>query len=85
VDERRRDRQREANSDHGATRRRRFRKDGGNLDDLDELDVEDTEFVVDLRDLRELVAGFHAEGNQRNYAACAAVLDWATFSGGTIS
>jgi hypothetical protein len=58
--------------------RLRYRADGGNLDDLDELDVEDETFMVDLEDLREFIATFHAERNQRSYAACAAVHDWVT-------
>lgn len=52
--------------------------DGGNLAELDELNLEDEAFVIDLRDLHEFVVTFHAEGNQRSYAACAAVFDWAT-------
>jgi hypothetical protein len=60
--------------------RLRFRMDGGDLTELDELELEDETFVINLNDLREFIATFHAEGNQRNYAACAAVFDWATMS-----
>ena len=60
--------------------RLRFRMDGGNLTELDELNLEDETFVIDLRDLHEFVATFQAEGDQRSYAACAAVLDWATWT-----
>jgi hypothetical protein len=58
--------------------RLRFRMDGGDLKELDDLDLQDETVIVDLNDLREFIAAFHAEGNQRSYAACAAVFDWAT-------
>lgn len=55
----------------------RYQYDGGDLEELLDLDVRDDTIVVDLDDLREFVAAFHAEGDRRGYAACAAVLDWA--------
>jgi hypothetical protein len=61
--------------------RLRFQADGGDLAELDDLDVDDPRIAVDLEDLRDLIAGFHADGDQRGYAACAAVFDWLVAQG----
>ena len=59
----------------------RFAFDGGDLEEFDALDVEDTSTVIDLEDLREIIAGFHAEGDQPRFSACAAVFDWVIAEG----
>jgi hypothetical protein len=63
----------------------RFRMEGGNqweLDDLEEAGLIDDTFAINLNDLRSFVETFHTERNQRNYAACAATLDWVMATAG---
>lgn len=59
----------------------RFRLDGGDLEALDAVqdEVADEGVYLGPEDVREMIAGFHADGDQARYSACCAVFDWLAF------